>query len=142
VEVGALRRAQHLRRPRERTTPGQQHLRHAGRGSRAQHRADVAGILDIFEQQAEARRRRGRRARRGDQRQDTDAGRQRRELGEQRRGNDQRPLGKACRERRDARTTEAVVGDNQHFGGAAAVSVDPDQVLAFEHALAALAAVA
>ena len=59
-EMRALPRAQHLRRPRERAVPRQQHLVDTRGGRRAQHRADVAGILDIVEQQAEIRRRRRR----------------------------------------------------------------------------------
>ena len=52
-EMRALPRAQHLGRPRERAMLRQQHLRHAGRGGGAKHRADVARILHVVQQQAE-----------------------------------------------------------------------------------------
>ena len=58
VEVRAHAGAQDFRRPGERAMRRQERMRDAGGGGGAQHRADVARILHVVEQQAESPRRR------------------------------------------------------------------------------------
>ena len=107
----------------------------------AQHRADIAGILHVVQQQAEfARGPRGCRRRRDHGQQAHPRG-QRRELAESCR-NDERPARMLLRQRADPGPRQRFFGDDQGLGGAAPGRVDGHQVLALEHALSRLAAVA
>ena len=83
-EMRALPRAQRLRRPGERAMARQHDLVDSRRSRRADHRSDVSRILDVFEHQAEVAGRRSCGARRGNDGQCADLGRQRCDLGEHR----------------------------------------------------------
>ena len=83
--------------------------RDAGRRRRAQHRADVARILDVVEQQAEVRRCRGLRTQRRDDGEHADVGRQHGELGQQFAGTTSDAIRVARRERAHAGARERLV---------------------------------
>ncbi len=124
AEVRALPRAQHLRRPRERTVLRQQNVRSA-RGRRgAQHRPDVAGVLHAVDEQTKIGPCRRRRRRRVDHREHADPCRQRRDLVEQRVGNDERAIRMAIRQRSHGGTRQSCIGDDQRARGAGALRID------------------
>jgi len=143
VEVRALPGAQHLGRPRERALLRQVDVARPERRGRAQHRPQVAGILDRLDEQHEAAASGRRDARRGADRDHADVGQQRAHRVEQRLRHDHRVGRRHARDqRRHPGPRDRVLAGDDGVGRADAVEVRGHEVLALEHAAAGLAALA